>query len=150
MRRFEFRLEPVLRHKRRHEQAAELRLALAAAAEQAARSRVDELRLQLDRLAQEMSAGRTDSAGAWLARFERSDRLGAALRAAESVLAESVRAHEEAGRLRVRAGIEVEALQTLRTQQWEAHRREEQRHEQARLDETGLRGWVPPGRPDGD
>lgn len=146
MRRFEFSLNAVLRHKRRHEQAAELRLVAASAAERAAGSRVAELRERFRRLADEMAVTGGDSAGAWLARFERSDRLGAALRAAEATLREAQAAREEATRQRVRAGVEVEALETLRRQQWEEHRREAQRREQQRLDETGMRGWVPPDR----
>lgn len=143
MRRFRFSLDRVLKVKQQREKLAEVRVAQALAAAELARQAVAGVRQEIvtASLAMQQRVGRVLTGDVWAAAFDHSDRLNAALVRAEAVLREAETRLEEAVQARRQIATEVEALKTLRQQQWEQHRDEVQKAEQERLDEIGLRGW---------
>ncbi len=147
MSKFAFSLDGVLRYKRQREQMAELREMQARAALDLARQRVDELKEQLRQAAENM-AEPPRPPDSWPARFERTIRIGDALHAAIRVMEQAEQALLEATKERVRWSTEVESLKLLREQQLAEHQHTQQRAEQVRLDELGMRRWSQP-RSDG-
>jgi len=150
VRRFVFTYAQVLRLKRQRERLAEMDLARAHAAARAARDRVDDLRRQLDRVADGLAGvvGRAVAPAEWVARAERTAHLGQAVAAAEAAAARAAGELEAAAKRRAALAVEVEALRTLRRQEWDRYRQEARRAEQERLDELSLRRWRR-GRPGG-
>ena len=143
MQRFEFRLERVLKLKKQREWLAELRQMEARAALDAARAQVAVLH---DQVAQSAVALQTSLAGAvrdaaWLARHQQALRLGPLLELAEAQARQADHKYQEASAARTQIAAEVEALRTLRQQEWHAHRLARLRAQQELLDEVGLRRW---------
>ncbi|HZT82338.1 MAG TPA: flagellar export protein FliJ [Gemmataceae bacterium] len=143
MKRFQFRLERLLRLKEQRKRQAELAQAQARQALDRARAEVASLLGQLAAAAEECArrVGRPLPAGEWLLRQDHVGRLRAALDAAEEGVRQAERNLAEADARRARAALEVEALTRLRQRQWEAWRRDADRAEQGQADELGMRRW---------
>jgi flagellar biosynthesis chaperone FliJ len=144
VRRFEFRLDRVLKVKQQRERLAELRQHQARAAVEAAEARRAAFQEQLQRVATALAGqmGQTVDASFWMAHYRRSAQLTDALRTAEVQIQQATQKWQDACAERTRIATEVEALLYLRRQQWETYSREAQREHQERLDEVGLRGWL--------
>lgn len=144
MKRFEFRLERVLKVKQRRQRLAELRQQQARARLDAAQARVAALQGEIrdTAAAVERSIGGANSRQLWMALYERSRLLGQALEAAEVKVrqAEQELSQADAGRRQI--ATEVEALLNLRQQQWQGYCRDVARVRQEQLDELGLRRWL--------
>lgn len=143
MARFVFPLERVLRTKRQLEKLAEARVRRASDAVDAARAAEHALR---DRFA-EVSTYLTDSLGRgfdptrWAAGSELSERIGREITAATAAVTAALADLDRATDARTAAATEVEALATLRRQQFDRWREETAKAEQQQLDEVGLRRW---------
>lgn len=144
MKRFHFRLERVLSLKEQRERLAELR-------QQQARAHLEEAKAECVRIEDEMvrvaaaaAARLRESAGlgTWQAHYEQSAHLAKMLTTAQQRASEAEAALQEANRLRVQASLEVEALRSLRTREWQNYRKETARHKQNNLDELGLQRWL--------
>jgi flagellar export protein FliJ len=143
VKRFEFRLERVLRLKRQRTRLAELQQKRARLAVEAIEARIVAIRADLarDALGLEAKVGRPLPVGAWQSVQARAARLGRDLVAAEADLRKAVEELERAAAARARAATEEEALLYLRRHAEEVHREAAARAEQVRLDELGLRRW---------
>jgi len=144
VKKFEFHLDGLLRVKRQLEHLADLELQKAQQRVAEAVAAVNSLAAQLTRES-DHSAGRvgqTMAAGEWAAAFVRAERLGEQITAARQELAVAKQVLETARRDRVQVATEVEALSTLRGQQWEQWRQEVAAADQERLDELGMRRWM--------
>jgi flagellar export protein FliJ len=86
--------------------------------------------------------GQVMAAGMWADAFSRAERLGEQIAAAKADVLAAEQVLETARRERVQVATEVEALSTLRGQQWEQWRQEVAAADQERLDELGLRRWM--------
>jgi flagellar FliJ protein len=140
MKRFQFRLEKVLRLKRQKDRLAESRQLQARRIWEAARNEVDFL---LDRLVQSAAAveaqvGRPIEPDFWIAQYQHMTQVRLAVDAAEARATKAMTALEEANRLRRVTAAELESLQLLRQQQWQQHRQESATVEQQRLDDVYL------------
>lgn len=144
MKRFEFRLEPVLQVKRRREWLAELRQQQARHALDTVEAEVQELQHRLARVADALTARPGPQVGpvSWVTRHQQAALIGDQLRAAQLRAAQVRQAFEEAARQRTQAAIEVESLQTLRRRMWEDFRQETRQHQQEQADELGMRRWI--------
>ncbi len=140
MKRFEFRLESVLKFKQRREQLAELRQLQARAAWDAAQAEVDRLRGQLDRLAEQMQRG--GDGRAWIAGQKQAVLLSPLLDQAAGLARQAEQQYQEAAAQRTQIAQEVEALLQLRRDQLQAHQHEVARAQQEQLDEVSLRRWL--------
>jgi hypothetical protein len=143
VRRFEFRLERVLKVKKQREWLAELRLKQARAVLDAAEAEVAALTEQVARGADALAArlGQPDD-GSRLGRWQQSARLGDLLEAAEAKARAAAARYREAAAARTQIAAEVEALFFLRRQEWQEHRLALLRAGQEQLDEVGLRRWL--------
>src|SRR4029077_12758307 len=126
VKRFEFKLERVLRYKEQRERLAEIRQKQAAAALKMIQDEIAGLEGRLKTTAAIMEKQLGDmGVTAWLACHAQAVRIGKRIEAAES------RAHQarldllEANARRKQATIEVEGILTLRHKEWQAHRRAE-------------------------
>ncbi len=148
MKRFEFSLDRLLRVKRQLERLAEWEQQRALQAVEQARATVESLRAQLARIADQFNRaiGRTMTPQQWVSAADMAERLGHALRTAEQELTSAEQRLLTAAQERAQLATEVEAIATLRRQQWEQWRREAQKADQEQLDEVGLRLWQ--SRPD--
>jgi flagellar FliJ protein len=144
VKKFEFHLDGLLRVKRQLENLAELEQQKAQRRVSDAVATVDALTAQLAEASDRMAGrvGHAMAAGEWAAGFERAERLGRQIVAAKNDLAAAEQSLESARRERVQVATEVEALSTLRGQQWEQWRQEVAAADQERLDELGLRRWM--------
>lgn len=143
MKRFEFSLDRLLKVKRQLEQLAELEQQRARAEVDRTRAALQGLRDQLARVAEHMGAslGRPMAAHQWAAASEMSERLGRSIEASEQEVAKAEGRLQVAAQERAQIATEVEALSTLRQQQWDQWRQDAQQADQERLDELGLRRW---------
>jgi len=143
VKRFQFRLERVLKLKEQRERLAELRQQQARLAVEKARARVAALQEELTGAATVMRGkmGRATTTGEWLAGADHSARLGKALEAAEADVLKTEQDLRVAAAERTRIATEVEALLHLRKEAWQAHSEETRQAEQERLDELGMRRW---------
>jgi flagellar export protein FliJ len=143
VKRFEFRLELVLRLKQQRARLAELHQKRARLSVDAAEARVASILDNLARDAAELAArvGRALPAGQWLNARARAARLGVELEAAEAELGRVTGEWKKAAAARARAAAEEEALLYLRRRAEEAHREAAERAEQVRLDELSLLRW---------
>ncbi|MBA4065306.1 MAG: flagellar export protein FliJ [Isosphaera sp.] len=143
MKRFEFSLDRLLTIKRQLEKLAELEQQRAAAAVERAREKLRGLREQLARVSERFAAavGSAMTPQQWGSASDLAERLGDGIRAAEDEAAAAERKLAAAAQERAQVATEVEALATLRRQQWDRWRQEAQRADQDRLDELGLRRW---------
>ena len=143
MKRFDFSLERLLKLKRQQERLAELEQQRAAIALDVARRRVAEIQNQLAQLAESLTVhvGRTVTPQHFVSGCDMSQQLGQALVAAETAVTEAEREYWTRAEQRAAIATEAEALQSLRKQQWDVHRKDSMQAEQARLDEIGLQRW---------
>jgi flagellar export protein FliJ len=143
VKRFEFRLERVLRLKRQRTRLAEIRQKRARMAVDAAEARVAAIRLELARNAAGLGekVGVALPAGTWQGVQAHAARLGRDLEAAEVDLRRATGELDQAAAARARAAAEEEALLFLRRRAEETHREAVARAEQVRLDELSLLRW---------
>ncbi len=143
MKRFEFSLDRLLAVKRQQERLAELEQQRASQAVDAARARLDGLRAQLGRVSDQFTAaiGRPMAPSQWAAASDMSERIGQSIHQAEHAVDEAVLKLKAAAQERAQVATEVEALSTLRQQQWDQWRQETRQADQSRLDELGIRRW---------
>lgn len=142
MKRFEFSLDRLLKVKKQLERLAELEQGRARDAADQARARVADFRAQLDRVADQYAVGRAMTPTQWAGAADWSERLGRSIRAAEDEAAAAEAKYAAAAQERATLATEVEALTTLRQQQWDKWRQEAKAADQDRLDEVGLRRWM--------
>jgi flagellar protein FliJ len=144
VKKFEFHLDGLLRVKRQLEHVAELEQQRAQKGVLDARGRLDGLKKQLAEMSETLAArvGQVVIANRWMAAYELSERLGQQIVSSEIDLEVAERNLADARRERVQIATEVEALRTLRQQQWETWRQEVAQADQERLDELGLRRWM--------
>jgi flagellar export protein FliJ len=143
VRKFQFRLESLLKLRRQEEHVAELRQQQAHAQLRAAQRQVRLVKEELERTAQAVAGRLAAPVGMseWLGGYNRSRQLGQALQAAEQRVREAAARVDEANAARAKVHAEVEALRHLRAQEWLEYRRELARAEQELLDEVGMRRW---------
>jgi flagellar export protein FliJ len=143
VKRFEFRLERVLRLRHQRARLAEMRQLQARHAVDVAEARVAAIRAELarDALGVGEKVGRALPAGAWQGVQAHAARLGRDLEAAEADARRAAEELEKAAAARVRAVAEEEALLYLRRRAEEAYHDAMARAEQVRLDELGLLRW---------
>ncbi|MFM8274667.1 MAG: flagellar export protein FliJ [Gemmata sp.] len=143
MKRFEFSLERLLRVKRQQQHLAELEQRRAQDVVEQARARLDRLRDQLAGISDRYSAsiGRAMHPLQWASASDMTERLGHSIRASEHDVSQAEQKLHAAAQQRAELATEVEAISTLRQQQWDAWRHEAQKADQDRLDEVGLRLW---------
>lgn len=144
MKRFEFSLDRLLKVKRQLERLAELEQLRAREALDRARAVLEDLRAQLTRVSEQFTAsvGRAMTPHQWSAAADLSERLGQSIRISEQEVEQAEQMLIAAAEHRAQIATEVEALDTLRRQQWEQWQQEAQRADQDRLDELGLRRWL--------
>jgi len=143
VKRFEFRLDPVLRWKAQKERMAELQ-------QQQARQRLDKalaeaaaLKAALIAIGEELESriGRAATTTAWTVLREQAAFIAGALSAVEGRVRQAENKLHEANAARVRASTEVEALKVLEAEQRHEHQRKTARATQNDLDELALRLW---------
>lgn len=144
MKRFEFHLDGLLRVKRQLEHLAELEQQKAQQAVTDARARADDLKQRLTAAADSLVArvGQAVDASRWVTAYELTERLGRQIDAAETDVQSAEKKLTDARNERVQVATEVEALRTLRQQQWDKWRQEVEQAGQEQLDEVGLRRWM--------
>lgn len=140
MKRFRFRLESLLGLRRQKDRLAEARQLCARQAWEAAQSEVDTLLAQLVESATAIEArlGRTIGTDHWLAQYQHMTLLRLAVDRAEARAKRALTDLEEANRRRRTTATELEALERLRGEQWQEHRRDAARSEQKWLDDAYL------------
>lgn len=144
MKRFEFSLDRLLKVKTQLERLAEMEQLRAREAVDRARGELQECRDQLNRISDRV----TDSIGIalsplqWASACDMTERLGVSIKTAEDAVNEAERRLAAAASERAQIATEVEALSTLRRQQWEQWRQEAQKADQEQLDQVGLRTWM--------
>jgi flagellar export protein FliJ len=143
VKRFEFSLERLLRVKRHQERLAELEQRRAQGVVEEARTRLDGFRDQLSRISDGFAAavGRAMTPLQWASASNMAERLGNSIRASETEVAQAEQKLMVAAQERAQLATEVEAIVTLRSQQWAAWRQEAAKADQERQDEVGLRLW---------
>ncbi len=143
MKRFEFSLDRLLRVKRQLERVAELEQLRAQEATERARAELQALHDQLARISDRFSAsiGRAMIPSQWASASDMAERLGHSIHRSENEVSQAEQKLLAAAQERAQLATEVEAISTLRRQQWEQWKQEAQRADQDRLDEVGLRIW---------
>jgi flagellar protein FliJ len=141
---FVFPLERLLRLRRQQERLAEVEMLRAKAAHEAAKAKAAELRERLTKLSDDLSAtvGQTYAARLWATSADQSLWLSQAVTAADVAVREAADALRVADRKRAGIAAEVEALNTLRGEHLEAFKQDQQKAEQDRVDEAGLRRFM--------
>jgi flagellar protein FliJ len=140
---FEFSLDRLLKVKQQLERLAEMEQQRAREAVDRARTHLEDLQNQLARVADQLNAsvGRPMAPFQWTSVYDLADRLGRSIKSSEQELAETERKLRAAAQERAQVATEVEALVSLRQQQWAQWRQEVQKADQDRLDELGMRQW---------
>lgn len=143
MKKFEFHLDGLLRVKRQLEHLAELEYQKAERRVSEATARVNALCDQLEQASDHMAGrvGHAMAAGEWATAFSRAELLGKQIAAARQDVLAAAQVLDSARRERVQVATEVEALSTLRGQQWEKWRQEVAAADTERLDELALNRW---------
>lgn len=144
MKRFEFSLDRLLRVKRQLERVAELEQQKAHDAVLKARAVLVGYQEQLARVSDQFAAcvGRTMTPHQWASAAELSERLGRSIAEQEREVARAEERLLAAAQERAQVATEVEAISTLKRQQWDQWKQEAQKADQDRLDEVGLRQWM--------
>jgi flagellar export protein FliJ len=144
VKKFEFHLDGLLRVKRQLEHLAELEQQKAQRRVADAVAKVAMLTDQLAKASDHIAGrvGQAMTAGEWAAAFARAERLGQMIADARQEVLAAEGLLDNARRERVQVATEVEAISTLRGQQWEQWRQEVAAADQERLDELGLRRWM--------
>lgn len=143
MKRFEFSLERLLRVKRQQQHLAELEQRRAQDVVEQARAKLDRFRDQLTGISDRYAAaiGRAMTPVQWASASDMAERLGHSIRTSENEVSVAEQKLHAAAQQRAELATEVEAISTLRQQQWDTWRHEAQKADQDRLDEVGLRLW---------
>jgi len=143
VKRFEFSLDRLLRVKQQLERLAELEQRRALEAAEQARSTLQGLRDQLGRISDQFAAavGRAMAPQQWASASDMTERLGHSIHRSEREVALAEEKLLAAAQERAQLATEVEAISTLRRQQWDLWRQEAQRADQNQIDEVGLRLW---------
>jgi flagellar FliJ protein len=143
VKRFEFSLDRLLRVKRQLERLAELEQRRALEAAEQARAALQGLRDQLSRISDQFAAsvGQAMQPYQWASASDLAERLGKSIHGAEQAVEKAEQKLLTAAQERAQLATEVEAISTLRQQQWDLWRHEAQKADQDRLDEVGLRLW---------
>ncbi len=144
MKRFEFSLDRLLRVKRQLERVAELEQQKAQDAVAQARAVLDGYRAQLARVSDQFAAcvGRAMTPQQWSSAAELAERLGHSIAHQEQEVARAEERLLAAAQERAQVATEVEAISTLKRQQWDQWKQQAQKADQDRLDEVGLRQWM--------
>jgi len=144
VKRFEFSLDRLLRVKRQLERVAELEQQKAQDAVAQARAVLDGYRDQLLRVSDQFAAcvGRAMTPHQWSSAAELAERLGRSIADQEQEVARAEARLLAAAQERAQVATEVEAISTLKRQQWDQWKQEAQKADQDRLDEVGLRQWM--------
>jgi flagellar protein FliJ len=143
VKRFEFRLEKVLKLKRQRQRLAELRQQQAQLVVDGIRQEIVKLQADLKTTAASLEGhiGRPMTAGEWVSLYEHTGRLGKILKAKEERLEQAERDLRAALAQRTKITTEVEALLALHDQQWQAHWQDTLSAEQAHLEDQAMRRW---------
>ena len=143
MKRFDFHLDGLLRVKRQLENLAEMEQQKAQRRVAEAVAKVTALTDHLAKASDHMAGrvGHAMAAGEWATAFSRADQLGQQIAAAKQEVLVAEQVLESARRERVQVATEVEALSTLRGQQWEKWRQEVAAADTERLDELAMTRW---------
>jgi flagellar FliJ protein len=143
VKRFEFSLDRLLVVKRQQERLAELEQQRARLAVDQARARLETLKDQLTRVSDQFAAsvGRAMMPGQWAAASDMSERIGQSIRVAEVEVEQAEEKLRASAQERAQVATEVEALSTLREQQWNQWRQAAKAADQGRLDELVNRRW---------
>ena len=142
--RFAFTLECVLGFKQKQEKLAEADQRRAMAALQEIQDEARRIRDEMTQIADSLSEKMHDAVDLTLcvAFNRKSTQLEARLRETKKKeLAATVKL-QEANARRKKIAVEVEALLTLKREQWQAYRRAADRKTQEQLDDLGLRRWL--------
>ncbi|MBW3543288.1 MAG: flagellar FliJ family protein [Planctomycetes bacterium] len=143
MKRFEFRLERMLKFQRQRERQAELHQQEARLELAVAESQVAAMAERLLETAASISE-QTVRPGVQHARptgFEHLVQVEQTLEAARTRVRAAQGHLDRATQERVGAATEAEALNLLRERSWNEHRKEVNRAQQVKLDDTALRQW---------
>jgi flagellar FliJ protein len=143
VKRFEFSLDRLLRVKRQLERLAEHEQQRAQNAVELARATLQGFRDQLDRVSDQFSAavGHAMPPHQWAFASDMAERLGRSIGQSEQEVSTAEQKLFVAAQERAQLATEVEAISTLRQQQWTLWKQEAQKADQDRLDEVGLRLW---------
>lgn len=142
MKKYQFRLERLLRFHQQRQKQAELRLGQAALERERALAEVNRIHLQIERGCQlNESVGGSIDPHARINAVWHVEQLGRVLTAAQEKLKLADQRFREADRERMEITQSVEALLHLRGQQRNDHRDETARQQQIDLDEVVMRQW---------
>lgn len=144
MKRFEFRLERVLKVKQQRQWLVDLQMKRARAKVEAARAEAAVLQNRMRTEAEALAAkiGTVIDPGVWTAHYEVSRVLSLSIDTAEGKVRQATQEFQQIGALRRQIATEVEALLSLRQRDWEIYRQDLLREQQGQLDEIGLRRWL--------
>lgn len=149
MKKFEFRLERVLRYHQQRLKQAEFQLAQAARERDAAKTAVDHFQMLI-----ELACQSTETAGVLINPAVRAnltdhvDRLGVMLSAARDRLKATEQRFRETERVRAEINQETEGFSQLRNLRRQEHREEVEHRQQIELDEVVMRKWSVNGHDD--
>jgi flagellar export protein FliJ len=142
VKKFQFRLERLLRFHQQRQKQAELHLGQAASERAAALAERHRIQQQIDRGCQlNESVGGSIDPGARCNGVWHVEQLGRVLTVAQEKLKQADQRFREADRVRTEITQSVEALLHLRSQQRNEHRDEASRQQQIELDEVVMRQW---------
>jgi flagellar FliJ protein len=143
VKRFEFSLDRLLKVKKQLERLAELEQSRARDVVERAQANLRGLEDQLAAVSGRFAAavGSAMTPSQWASASDMAERLGQSIRQAEQDVEAAEQKLMAASQERAQIATEVEALATLRQQQWERWQQEAQKADQERLDELGLRRW---------
>jgi flagellar export protein FliJ len=144
MKRFDFRLEPLLRLKEQIKRQAELRQQQARVQVEAARAEVEDLQSQLAEAAGTAMGkpGVAAPAARWIAHLMFVEQIGQALTRAGAKQREAEKQLFEANAQRVRITTEVEALLFLRHRRLRDYKLRVSRAELNQQDDMAMRRWL--------
>lgn len=144
MKRFEFSLDRLLKVKKQLERLAELEQNRAREAVDVARAKLEALKEQLARVSDQFAAsvGRAMAPYQWAAAADMSERIGQSIRTGEDEVTAAEEKLLRVAQERAALATEVEALSTLREQQWDQWKQEAKKADQDRLEDVTLRLWM--------
>ena len=149
MKKFEFRLERVLRYHQQRLKQAELKVAQAARERESAKTAVDHFLMLIEQACQsKQTAGALINPAIRSNLTEHVERLGVMLTAARERLKLSEQRFRETERVRAEIHQETEGFTQLRSLRHQEHRDEVNRRQQIELDEVVMRKWSVNGMDD--
>ena len=141
MKKFEFRLERVLRYHQQRLKQAELQVAQAARERESAKTAVDHFLMLIDQACQTSFTTGLLNPAVRTNLTEHVERLGVLLAAARERLKVSEQRFRETERVRAEINQETEGFVQLRDLRRQEHREEVDRRFQIELDEVVMRKW---------